>query len=137
MEKLSSILPTSPRVRSVDMDEAPPARPGAPSYGKKAGRNTVTERAATAQKTKLAVAPSTTRVLDPKEVARGKIVDDLARNFFETRLQKPVAVPSASEQVIDNLEPDEVGMDPVYEQAIKAYEKPVLSEKVSLVSAEA
>ena len=44
MEKLSSILPASPRVKSVDTSESAPARPGAPAIGRPAGRNTVKDR---------------------------------------------------------------------------------------------
>lgn len=40
MEKLSSILPKSPRTQNVDNSKAQPARPGAPLLGRPAGRVT-------------------------------------------------------------------------------------------------
>lgn len=40
MEKLSSILPKSPRTQSVDNSRAQPARPGAPLLGRPMGRVT-------------------------------------------------------------------------------------------------
>tara|TARA_B110001454_G_scaffold219179_1_gene250865 strand:+ start:160191 stop:160628 length:438 start_codon:yes stop_codon:yes gene_type:complete len=40
MEKLSSILPKSPRTQNVDNSRAQPARPGAPLLGRPAGKVT-------------------------------------------------------------------------------------------------
>lgn len=40
MEKLSSILPKSPRTQNVDNSKAQPARPGAPLLGRPAGKVT-------------------------------------------------------------------------------------------------
>lgn len=40
MEKISSILPKSPRTQNVDNSKAQPARPGAPLFGRPAGRVT-------------------------------------------------------------------------------------------------
>ena len=40
MEKLSSILPKSPRTQNVDNSKAQPARPGAPLLGRPMGRVT-------------------------------------------------------------------------------------------------
>lgn len=43
MEKLSSILPKSPRTQNVDNSKAQPARPGAPLLGRPMGRVTQTK----------------------------------------------------------------------------------------------
>lgn len=40
MEKLSSILPKSPRTQNVDNSKAQPARPGAPLLGRPMGKST-------------------------------------------------------------------------------------------------
>ncbi len=37
MEKISSIIPTNHRVKSVDMEDSQPVRPGAPSFGRPVG----------------------------------------------------------------------------------------------------
>lgn len=37
MEKISGILPSSPRIASVDMKESSPVRPGAPGFGRAEG----------------------------------------------------------------------------------------------------
>ena len=37
MEKVSSILAASPRIKAVDLEEDHPVRPGAPTFGRKEG----------------------------------------------------------------------------------------------------
>jgi hypothetical protein len=104
MEKISSILPGNPRVHSVDLDEAPPARPGAPTFGRKAGRNTVSDRVTLSQKAKELAAQDTMMVKNPKEASRAKKVEELNRRFFETRLQKPEpAAQPASQEIAETL----------------------------------
>lgn len=44
MDKISSILPSSARVSSVDMREAAPVRPGAPGFGRPEGASSLRER---------------------------------------------------------------------------------------------
>jgi hypothetical protein len=103
MEKISSILPGNPRVQSVDLDEAPPARPGAPSVGRKAGRNTINDRVTLSQKAKEMAAQETMVGKNPKEVSRTKMVDELNRRFFETRLQKPEVAAPRSEEIAERV----------------------------------
>jgi hypothetical protein len=40
MEKISRILPSSPRVQSTDLSSAAPVRPGTPSFGRAVGVST-------------------------------------------------------------------------------------------------
>ncbi len=105
MEKISSILPASPRVQSVDLDEAPPARPGAPAFGRKQGRNTVQDRITLSQKAKEMAAQDTMMVRNPKEAARAQKVEELNKRFFETRLQKPEVAPAGprTEEIVQDL----------------------------------
>jgi len=103
MDKISSILPGNPRVQSVDLDDAPPARPGAPSFGRKAGRNTINDRVTLSQKAKDMAAQETVMKKDPKEVSRTKMVEELNRRFFETRLQKPEAMAPRSEEIAERV----------------------------------
>lgn len=44
MEKISGIIPSSPRVASVDMREAAPVRPGTPGFGRPEGVNNLRDR---------------------------------------------------------------------------------------------
>ncbi len=103
MDKISSILPGNPRVQSVDLDEAPPARPGAPAFGRKAGRNTINDRVTLSQKAKEMAAQDTMMVRNPKEASRAKKIEELNRRFFETRLQKPEVAAPASQQVAETV----------------------------------
>lgn len=99
MEKLSSILPSSPRVTSVDLDEAPPARPGAPAFGRKQGRNTISDRITLSKQAKEMAAQDTMMVKNPKEAARAKMVEEINRNFFNTRV-KPVEAEVPKAEVV-------------------------------------
>lgn len=44
MQKISSIIPSSPRVSGVDMKSAGAVRPGAPSFGRSMGESTEVNR---------------------------------------------------------------------------------------------
>lgn len=44
MEKISGIIPSSSRVASVDMKEAPPVRPGTPGFGRAEGVSALREQ---------------------------------------------------------------------------------------------
>ena len=86
MEKLSGILASSPRVASVDMSEAPPARPGAPLHGRKTGRNTIADRVSLSQRARELASDEILMKRDPKEFSRSKKVEELNKKFFDTRL---------------------------------------------------
>ena len=57
MEKISGIVPTSPRINAVDMREAAPVRPGTPTFGRPEGVSTLRSEAplTTVQKGELAL----------------------------------------------------------------------------------
>ncbi len=80
MEKLSSILPSSARVKSVDLDEAPPARPGAPAMGRKQGSNSIADRISLSKQAKEMAAQDTMMVKNPREASRAKMVEEINRN---------------------------------------------------------
>jgi hypothetical protein len=44
MEKISGIIPASPRTKVVDTSKAQPARPGAPAFGRPMGKNSLGDR---------------------------------------------------------------------------------------------
>lgn len=101
MEKISSILKSSPRVKSVDMASAAPVRPGAPSYGAPIGRNSVADRITLSDRAKDLAMQDTLALRNPKEASRAKMVEEINRNFFESRLDKEE--PTTGEQVTDSL----------------------------------
>lgn len=133
MEKLSSILPSSPRVKSVDLDEAPPARPGAPKFGRKQGRNTIADQVTLSAQAKALSEQSLKEARDPKEFARGKMVEEISKNFFETRLNK---TQPKSEEIAEKVEAS-YELDPARDQALKAYAKETAVESAPTLSAEA
>lgn len=103
MEKISGILKSNARVTSVDLSEAPPARPGSPAYGRKPGRNSVSDRITLSERAKELAAQETLMVRDPKEASRAKKVEELNKRFFETRLNPVETDTSQSEIVANNV----------------------------------
>lgn len=101
MEKISSILKSSPRVKSVDMASAAPVRPGAPTYGAPVGRNSVADRITLSERAKDLAMQDTLALRNPKEASRAKMVEEINRNFFESRLDKEE--PTVSERAATSL----------------------------------
>ena len=90
MEKISSILPSNARVKSVDMAAANPIRPGTPAYGRPVGTTASERDRITVSETARELASrESVASQNPKETAKAKVVEQMTRNFFETRL-KPV-----------------------------------------------
>jgi hypothetical protein len=139
MDKISSILPSSARVQSVDIDESPPVRPGAPALGRKAGRNTVADRVSLSQKAKEMAAQETLAVRNPKEASRAKMVEELNKKFFETRLIKPEPKEAPQSQAIAENLPEVIEEAPVrYKESMAAQYEPAIEEgRVGRLSVEA
>ena len=66
MEKISSILPSSPRVSAVDLRDAAPMRPGTPGFGRPEGASALRDREPI--KTGNAGAPTTAAVARSAEI---------------------------------------------------------------------
>lgn len=111
MEKISSILPSNPRVKSVDVKDAHPVRPGVPAMGRPIGRSSNQDRFTVSQKAKdLAFQETLGSGRNPRDEAHVKIVDTMAKNFFETRLQPKPAPAARAEEIMEPVsvpEPDE------------------------------
>ncbi len=97
MEKLSGILPNSPRVKSVDLSEAKPRRPGAPTFGVPQGTTSTKDRVTLSSTANIdEAAKDLLTYKNPKEARGAKIAEDISRKFFETRLLKqPMSAPRA------------------------------------------
>lgn len=132
MDKISSILPQNARVTSVDLDEAPPARPGSPAFGRKVGRNTVADRLTLSKHAKELAAQDTMMMKNPKETARAKSVDEINKKFFETRLKPVESQPVQSEEIAEkSFEAPE--MAPLKEEMVSQYEpRPSSSSRLSI-----
>jgi len=98
MEKLSSILPASPRVQSVDMADAHAVRPGVRSYGRPIGANPIKDRLTISQQAKDVAFQETLGTINPREAKSVKIADDMSKKFFETRLTDGIKGRPASEE---------------------------------------
>lgn len=114
MEKISGILPANARTRSVDNSRTQPVRPGAPSLGRPMGRvtqapvnvPTVIEDRINFSTAEKAMAAQPTTYKNRVEAARSKIVDDLAKKFFEPTPAQDIAgeSPKTRELILENFE---------------------------------
>ena len=102
MDKLSSILPNSPRVQSVDLSDAQPRRPGSPTYGAPVGTTaSMRDRRTIGSKPSLDEAPV---YQNPKEAKSAKLINDVTKSFFEKRLTPQEASPGlASQMAMDEM----------------------------------
>ncbi len=99
MEKLSGILPSSPRIKAIDTTKSQPARPGAPAFGRMEGKNSLgAAKAAFSEEARLAALqnssqsgetlPERATLPDAKlyrpsvEETRSRIVEDITERFF-------------------------------------------------------
>lgn len=104
MEKISRIIPASPRTRTAEIATAQPARPGAPAMGRTMGRSTsapsvIEDRITLSNAEKSMSSQGTYR--PPAEVSRTKIVDDLAQKFFNSKADTAEITKPKSEQVAE------------------------------------
>lgn len=94
MDKISGILPSSPRIKAIDTTKSQPARPGAPSFGRAEGKNSLgAAKAAFSKEAQLAAAESElgSAPLTPDskpykkltEADHAKIAQDISKRFFE------------------------------------------------------
>ncbi len=99
MEKISSILPSNPRVKSVDMEDAHPIRPGVPAFGRPVGTTSSQrneDKVTVSQKAKELLNNETILSKSNKKPDRGaEIADAVTKKFFETRLQPSPAKEAA------------------------------------------
>lgn len=90
MEKISGILPASPRTRVADISSAQPARPGALALGRPMGKNSLGDRItlskqaeAMRQNNELPVSAEAPTTYKPNpEAAKLKVIEDLNQKFF-------------------------------------------------------
>lgn len=94
MEKISGIIASNARTRSVDVSNSQPVRPGAPAYGRPEGKVT---KAVLEDKISLSSVDAdrplqTTNYKNTAgESAKVKIIKDSAARFFESRVPQTLA----------------------------------------------
>ena len=119
MDKISGIIPANARTKSVDVSSAQPVRPGAPSWGRPEGKVTkamalsplevedrVDLRGSKTTTADKALAQGTQTYKKAVEGARAKVVDDLAKKFFDTNPKLDVREKDTtkSEEALEGLE---------------------------------
>lgn len=98
MEKISSIIGASPRLKSADLSNSPPVRPGAPSFGQPIGEvNNIAHRKdlTTAQKANMI---REQMIEDKKRFKEQEAVENLSEKFFMNKMeQESIEIPSSIE----------------------------------------
>ena len=137
MEKLSSILPSNARLKSVDLEDAHPVRPGIPTHGRPVGMTS-------SQRDRITISPQakenafneTLARKNPRMDKNAEIVKTVTDNFFNKRVGPKVETdftPSMTEQVaqaqVDNIiVPETIPTpSPAYSSAGKSAETVSLS----------
>ncbi len=88
MDKISGIIPASPRMKLMEMAAAQPARPGAPAFGRPEGKNSLGDRIILSkQLEEMRQSGQMPEVEAPvtykkPEVTKKQVVEDLNKKFF-------------------------------------------------------
>ncbi len=82
MQKISGIIPSSPRVASVDLKEAAPVRPGTPGFGRPEGVSSLKERANAAASASAFKARFPGDEPQSKESEQAESVAQISERFF-------------------------------------------------------
>lgn len=107
MEKISKIVPSSPRTRAIDVSRSQPVRPGAPAWGRPEGK--VTTASAIEDKISLssieAERPLALYGRELKEARHAKIAKDMAEKFFANQVVEEVRETDMplSEEMAENI----------------------------------
>jgi hypothetical protein len=139
LDKISSILPSNARIKSVDLEGSQAARPGAPTLGRHEGISTVKDRVSLSEAARgQALRDSFKETLGgarAKDAARAKMVAEMTRNFFDNRVKtvaepEPVSegIAESTMQSAEEFAPQkEVGKDSLRESMIAKYSSPAES----------
>lgn len=90
MEKISGILPQSPRMKLMEVASAQPARPGAPDFGRPMGKNSIGERITLSKQmdelreTGQLPTPPAQPAYKNTEANKLKTIEDINKKFFSS-----------------------------------------------------
>lgn len=111
MDKISNILPPSARVRAAEIADAQPVRPGAPSFGRPAGRNSLGDRLTLSKQLQESLATGEEpKVETPKtykntaEGAKAQVIAKLSENFFSPKAEVRGSDLTSSQEVLKSVE---------------------------------
>lgn len=103
MEKISGIIPSSARVKNVDMKDAHPVRPGVPSFGRPEGVSNLAKNTRLSSIDTMLERPMTDR--QRLEYEKSKIVDRVSNGFF---MKEPIETPAASVEFSNYIPVDDM-----------------------------
>lgn len=99
MEKISGIISPSARLKSTDLQNSPPVRPGAPDFGRPLGEVTLAQRKdlTTAQKANML---REQMIEDKKRHKEQQMVEDLTNRFFMNQIDQRAITPGETHMEI-------------------------------------
>ncbi|MBX3016688.1 MAG: hypothetical protein KF767_02270 [Bdellovibrionaceae bacterium] len=96
MQKISGILPSNARIKSVDVKNSQATRPGAPNFGQRMG-TTAQDRLSLSEEATERMMNDSLSNYNPKEARHARIAEEMNKNFFDTRLNPRLRESEASE----------------------------------------
>lgn len=116
MEKISRILPSSPRFKNVDVKSAGSVRAGMPSFGRPVGESALAKKpsfdgmASSAEQLQDFQAQRVPQSQDPK----AQIVEKIANDFFIQRNRAPTVEDNlAVETILQNFHDEDSDLNPM------------------------
>ncbi|UYL09177.1 hypothetical protein B9G69_001125 [Bdellovibrio sp. SKB1291214] len=110
MDKISGILPASPRTRMAETAAAQPARPGAPEFGRPQGKNSLGDRIQLSKQMEemrqsgQLPQPEAPISYKTPEMSKKKVIEDLNKAFFTNpkTIARENADVTRSEEALEN-----------------------------------
>lgn len=87
VQKISSILPSSPRLTTVDLNSGQAARPGSPSFGRRMGESNLSKNSIVRSAHSALRKGEEMQGANIKEREHSSIVTNMADNFFKKKEQ--------------------------------------------------
>ena len=102
MDKISGILPSNARLKSVDMKGAHPVRPGVPEFGQPVGStSSMRDRISISAQNGSGPEQDLLTYKNPRDSYHSHIAEELSKRFFESRMSPPA--PDAAESEFEEI----------------------------------
>jgi hypothetical protein len=134
MDKISSIVPGSQRVKTVDLSEAPPVRPGTPGFGRRQGVSSLDGKDRDGLTTAAKAVMEHKQQMEKRlsESARDKIADEMSAKFFMKKQMAETPTmsgPALSEQISAEIPSESIfgsspALEPDVDAQAPAFERP-------------
>jgi hypothetical protein len=113
VEKISHIVRGNPRVASVDVKSSSAVRPGALAYGRDVGTSTSAPEGEKALSTASKAATLQSQMADRRSSAQDRIVDNMADQFFMSRIRRPEEPIVVQTKAVDEEAAEELNLSGV------------------------